>query len=120
MRTKVLLACLFVAGIAASFAIASPPPGKGHPHNGALTPTGSSMGTTTTSHGNGHAGKVALCHKTGSKWNPYVKIWVSKNSVKAHERRGDIAVSADGTCPKAKVHPGGGGTTTGTTTTSTP
>lgn len=113
MKTKALLACLFVAGLAASFAIASPPPGKGKPS----TSTGSSTGTATTSHGKGHAGKVALCHKTGSKSNPYVKIWVSKNAVKAYEKHGDLAVSADGTCPKGTKPGGGGGETTGTTTT---
>jgi len=115
MKTKMFLACLFVAGIAASFAIASPPPGKGNP-NGA-TSTSPATGTTTTAHGNGHAGKVALCHATHSKSNPYVKIWVSKNRVKAHERLGDLAVSADGSCPKTK--PGASGTT-GTTATTGP
>ena len=114
MKTKMFLVCLFVAGIAASFAIASPPPGKGNP-NGA-TSTGALTGTTTTAHANGHAGKVALCHATHSKSNPYVKIWVSKNRVKAHERLGDLAVSADGSCPKGSK-PGASRTnaTTGTT-----
>ena len=126
MKTKALLACLFVAGVVASFAIASPPPGKGNPHNtstGSSTgsSTGTSTGTATTSHGSGHAGKVALCHKTSSKSNPYVKIWVSKNAVKAHEQRGDLALFANGSCSKGST-PGHGGTTgtaTGGTTTGT-
>jgi len=127
MKTKVLLACLFVAGIAASFAIASPPPGKGNPHNaGPAASTGTSTGTTGTTTTTSDK-KVTLCHKTGSKSNPYVKISVSKNAVKAHMKHGDIAVSADGSCPKG-TKPGGGGTTgttgttgatTGTTTTTT-
>ena len=122
MKTKALLACLFVAGIAASFAIAAPPPGKGNPHKaGPTASTGTTgtgtTGTTTTSSDR----KVTLCHKTGSKSNPWVKISVSKNAVKAHMNHGDIAVSADGSCPKGSKHGGGGttgttGTTTGTTT----
>src|SRR5712691_10117083 len=129
MKTKALLACLFVAGIAASFAIAAPPPGKGNPHKaGPTASTGTTgttgtgtTGTTTTSSDR----KVTLCHKTGSKSNPWVKISVSKNAVKAHMNRGDIALEAERSCPKGSK-PGGGGTTgttgktTGTTTTTTP
>jgi len=122
MKTKALLACLFVAGVVASFAIASPPPGKGNPHNTSTgSSTGTSTGTATTPHGSGHAGKVALCHKTSSNSNPYVKIWVSKNAVKAHEQRGDLALFANGSCSKGST-PGHGGTTgtaTGGTTTGT-
>ena len=33
--------------------------------------------------------KVTLCHKTGSKKNPFVTIRVSRNAVKAHLRHGD-------------------------------
>ncbi len=126
MKTKALLACLFVAGIAASFAIAAPPPGKGNPHKaGPTASTGTTgtgtTGTTTTSSDR----KVTLCHKTGSKSNPWVKISVSKNAVKAHVNHGDVAVSADGSCAKGSTPGGGGttgttGTTTGTTTTTTP
>ena len=87
MKTISLLACLFVAGILASFAVAGPPPGKGKPQ----------QSTTTTTHGKGHAGKVTLCHKAGPrKW---VKVRVSKNSVKAHLKRGDVEPAADGSCP---------------------
>src|SRR5437016_14525472 len=115
MKTKALLACLFVAGVVASFAIASPPPGKGNPHNASTgSSTGTSTGTATTSHGSGHAGKVAPCHKTSSKSNPYVKIWVSKNAVKAHEQRGDLALFANRACPKRPTP--GHGVTTGTPT----
>ena len=86
MKTISLLACLFVAGALASFALAGPPPGKGKPQQ-----------DTTTTHGKGHAGKVTLCHKAGPrKW---VQVRVSKNSVKAHLRRGDVEPNADGSCP---------------------
>jgi len=57
MKTISVLACLFVAGILASFAVATPPPGKGKPQT-----TG-----TATMHGKGHAGKVTLCHKAGAR-----------------------------------------------------
>jgi len=92
MKTFALLACLFVAGTVASFAVATPPPGKGKPQP-------ATTGATTTS-GKGHAGKVTLCHKTGSKKKPFVKVLVSKNSVKAHLKKGDVAPDAGGSCPK--------------------
>ena len=101
MKTISLLACLFVAGALASFAVAGPPPGKGKPRP-------STTGTTMT-HGKGHAGKVTLCHKAGP--NRFVKVRVSKNSVKAHLKRGDVEPAADGSCPKPA------GTTTQVTTT---
>jgi hypothetical protein len=90
MKAFALIACCFLAGTVASFAVATPPPGKGKPQSG----------TTTTTRGKGHAGKVALCHKTGSKTKPYVKVLVSKNSVKAHLKKGDVEPAADGSCPK--------------------
>ena len=95
MKTFALLACLFVAGTLASFAVATPPPGKGKPQP-ALT-------ETSTTQGKGHAGKVTLCHKTGSKTKPYVKLVVSKNAVKAHLKKGDVEPAADGSCPKPSV-----------------
>jgi hypothetical protein len=33
--------------------------------------------------------KVTICHKTGSKKNPFVTIRVSRNALKAHMRHGD-------------------------------
>ena len=33
--------------------------------------------------------KVTICHKTGSKKNPFVTIRVSRNAVKAHLKHGD-------------------------------
>ncbi len=106
MKLKILLACLFVAGIAASFALAAPPPGHGHGkgQNPALT------STSTVSSDR----KVALCHKTGSKKNPWVKIVVSKNALPAHLRHGDVPAPAGG-CPKAAPT-----SSTSTPTTTTP
>ena len=94
MKTISLVACLLAAGVLASFALASPPPGKGKPQQ--------TTGTTTT-HGKGHAGKVTLCHKTGSQTKPFVKVKVNQNAVKAHLKRGDVEPNADGTCPKPEA-----------------
>src|SRR5579884_1187018 len=55
MKLKIMLAAIFLAGLAASVAIAQPPPGHGNPHVGqgnapAVTTTGTTgtTGTTTT------------------------------------------------------------------------
>jgi hypothetical protein len=100
MKLKLaFIVCVFVAGLAASLAVATPPPGKGN-----NTTTGTTTTTTTSK-------KVTLCHKTQSKKHPYVKITVSKSAVKAYTKHGDVFPNADGTCPKAPE------TTTTTTTT---
>ena len=103
---KVLLAAVFIAGLAASFAVASPSKKPGQGATSGTTATGS---TSTT-----EDKKVTLCHKTGSKSHPWAKIRVSKNAVKQHMRHGDMALSGNGECPKAPA--AGGGTTTGATT----
>jgi hypothetical protein len=109
MKMKILLAAIFVAGLAASFAVASPSKKPPQGSTSGTTATGTTSSTTTT-----EGKKVTLCHKTGSKSHPWVKIRVSKNAVKAHMRHGDIALGPNGDCPKA---PGaGGGTTSGATT----
>ena len=115
MKIKAILLALFVAGLATSFAIAAPPPGKGK-NKGQTTGSTSgttATGTTATTTTGGEEKKVTLCHKTGSKKKPWVKIKVSKNAVPAHMRHGDMAPGAGGDCPKAGST---GGTTTGTTT----
>ena len=45
--------------------------------------------------GYGYAGKVTICHHTGSKKNPFHTITVSANAVPAHLRHGDTI----GPCP---------------------
>src|SRR6478609_2725623 len=101
MKTKAALLVLFAAGVAASFAIAAPPPGKGK-NKGAVAAatTSTSTGTTSTGTTTGTERKVTLCHRTGSKKNPWVKIKVSKNAVRAHMAHGDKPTGADGGCPK--------------------
>jgi hypothetical protein len=118
MKLKTILAVLFVGGLLASMAVAKPPPGKGNPHATTGT-TASSTGTTTTGHGKS-GGKVTLCHKTGSKTNPWVKVTVSAKAAAQREKKGDVPVGADGKCPAAKTKPHStstGTTSTGTTTT---
>ena len=124
MKLKALLLTLLVAGFVTSMAVAGPPPGKGHDKGDkagkksgapALTATTTTSGTTTTttSKGKGKAGKVMLCHRTGSKKHPYVPIVVSRNAEKAHLKHGDLPMPASGGCPTTRD---GGGTTTTTTT----
>ncbi len=122
MKLKALLLTLLVAGFVTSMAVAGPPPGKGNDKPGkksgapALTATTTTSGTTTTatttSKGKGKAGKVMLCHRTGSKKHPFVPIVVSRNAEKAHLKHGDLPMPASGGCPTTRD----GGTTTTTTT----
>ena len=114
MKLKILLVAVFVAGLVVSFAIAAPPPGKGHKggkgkgrNAGAAATSTSSTGTTTTTAGK----KTLICHRTHSKKKPYHLIRVSTKSVPAHLRHGDV-YPTNGQCPSSV------GTTTTTSTTS--
>jgi hypothetical protein len=124
MKLKSLFLILFVAGVAASIAVAKPPPGKGNPHRGgsedaavAATTTGSTTGSTTTgttattTTGVPPARKVLICHRTGN--GRYVLVSVSVNSALARGKKSGDVPAAGGKCPGAT------GTTTGTTTTGT-
>lgn len=51
----------------------------------------------------GTNGKVTLCHKTGSKKQPYHKITVSQNALPAHMRHGDLPSVAGVPCPTQVV-----------------
>ena len=131
MKVKLFVLVLFAAGLLVGAAIADNGKGKGKGKDAvtATTTTGSSTttsdstttGTTTT--GKGSHSKVTLCHLTGSKTNPYVKISVAASAVKAKEAKGDVAPDASGKCPTAppatgkRKGKGGGETTTGATTT---
>ncbi len=56
----------------------------------ALTSVGAAVSPAGTPGASEQYGKkVTLCHKTGSKKNPYRTIRVSRNAVKAHLRHGD-------------------------------
>ena len=119
MKLKALLLTLLIAGFVTSIAVAGPPPGKGKsgkksgaPALTATTTTTTTTGTITTTASKGKAGKVMLCHRTGSKKKPFVPIVVSRNAAKAHLKHGDLPMPASGSCPTTS----GGGTTTTTTT----
>jgi hypothetical protein len=94
MKTRVLLlVAIAAAGVFASFALASPPPGKGNPHD--LTATGAT--TTTVNHGK-KKGKVLVCHKLPN--GHYVLVKVNGNSSRAKLKKlGDVLAGAGGTCP---------------------
>jgi hypothetical protein len=81
VRRLSILACVFAAGVLAAHAVAKPPPGKGKPR-----PTTTSAKTAGKSHG----AKIVLCHRTGSKTHPYVKVTVAASAVAAHLGHGDV------------------------------
>jgi hypothetical protein len=67
-----------VAAIAAAFAVA----GMGSV-GAAISPAGVPASASQ------YEKKVTICHRTGSKKNPFRTIRVSRNAVKAHLRHGD-------------------------------
>ena len=117
MKLKAITLALFVAGIAASYALADNGGGKG---NGKKPTAATTTAATTTvaEHGKGKANgkakqaekKVTICHKAGNS-GKFVKISVSKHAVQAHRKHGDVD-PVDGKCASAPP------TTTSTTTTS--
>lgn len=117
MKIKAFFLALFVAGVAASMALASPPPwahgGKGKHDPAVSTAATGTTGTGTTTTG-ATGGKVLICHRTHSKKHPYVLISVSVHSAHARGKHKDDLPATGGSCPSAPP-----GTTTGTTSTST-
>lgn len=86
MRLLLLLA-IAAAGVFASIAIASPPSGKGNPHDT----------TTAANHGKKKT-KVLVCHKLPS--GHYVLVSVNGNSSLAKlKHQGDVLAGAGNTCP---------------------
>jgi hypothetical protein len=106
IATPVTVIALLAAGGFAAVSIAQ---GGGLAH---ITTTGL---TTTT------AGKVAICHRTGSKVHPFHTITVAVPAVRAHLRHGDVLGPCTATTVAAMKRHGKGKhnttTTTGTTTT---
>lgn len=109
MKLKMILLAVFAAGLFASLALATPPPGKGH--NGQATTT---SGTTTTA----APGKVLVCHKVAH--GKYVLLNVSSKSAHARLKNShDVLAGAGGTCP-GPIQGHTDTTTTTATTTTTP
>jgi hypothetical protein len=54
---------------------------------------------------NAGAGKVNVCHITGSEKNPVVEISVSVNALKAHLDHGDFLPDASGNCVQSVPTP---------------
>jgi hypothetical protein len=94
MKLKIVLVALFVAGFAASLAVAKPPP----------------AGSTA------QGKKVLMCHKTAS--GRYVLVRVSKHSAIALKKSGDLP-AVDGSCAGLSTTTGSTDTTGTTDTTPT-
>jgi hypothetical protein len=67
-----------IAGLGAAFAVAA-----FGPVAGAVSPAGDAASAKQ------YADKVTICHRTGSKKNPFRTITVSRNALKAHLKHGD-------------------------------
>ncbi len=81
-----------------------PAPAGGCP---AVTPTPATTATVTatpsgtTTPAADQAGKITICHATGSSKNPYVLITVSVNGLNGHGKHtGDLIPAPAGGCPK--------------------
>ena len=104
LSVPVAVTALLAAGIFAAVSIAS---------GGGLAKITTTGLTTTT------AGKVTLCHRTGSKKKPFHTITVAVPAVRAHLRHGDVlGPCTAATVASMKKH-GNKHTTTTTTTTTT-
>jgi hypothetical protein len=106
LATPVAVIALLAAGGFAAVSIAS---GGGLGH-------GTTTGLTTTA-----GGKVAICHRTGSKKKPFHTITVAVPAVRAHLKHGDVLGPCTATTVAAMKKHGRGAAkhTTTTTTTST-
>ena len=63
-------------------------------------PSRTGANTTQAAAPQASAGKVTICHRTGSATNPFVQITISRNALAAHMRHGDPAPTG-GACPGA-------------------
>lgn len=84
------------AGPAAA-ATAAPAPGAGP--GAAPGEGGDQVGRPADPGGASDAGKVTLCHATGSDTNPFVEITISENGLHGHDDHGDLVPAPAGGCP---------------------
>jgi len=103
LATPVAVIALLAAGGFAAVSIAS---GGGLGH-------GTTTGLTTTA-----GGKVAICHRTGSKKKPFHTITVAVPAVRAHLKHGDVLGPCTATTVAAMKKHGRGAAKHATTTTS--
>ena len=85
---------------------------KGHSHANGGGPSANTGGGSQKGSSHAKAGKVTLCHATGSETNPYVEITISANALPAHQRHQDgrdIYPVPAGGCPGGSSPSGGGG-----------
>ena len=119
MRFTGTAIALFLAGVLTSLALAGKPPGVGHGHghgaSGSTTEATATVTTTTvtvtTTTAAAPAKLLVLCHRTGSRKHPYVKIDVPANAVWTRVKHGDLLPGPSGSCPSsisANASPGKG------------
>ncbi len=96
---------LFLAGVLTSLALAAKPPGVGHGHGASGSTTEATVTVTTTTvtvtttTAAAPAKLLILCHRTGSRKHPYVKINVPANAVWMRVKHGDVLPGPSGSCP---------------------
>jgi hypothetical protein len=96
---------LFLAGVLTSLALAGKPPGVGNGHDASGSTTGSTTAietttvTVTTTTAAAPAKLLVLCHPTGSRKHPYVKVSVPANAVWTRVKHGDLLPGPSGSCP---------------------
>lgn len=73
-------------------------PGAG---TGAAPGDGAAAGRPADPGSESDAGKVTLCHSTGSETNPFVEITISENGLNGHDGHdGDLVPAPAGGCPR--------------------
>lgn len=70
-----------------------------HNSKGSISIAGIALGLTLSVAALLNIHKVALCHKTGSETNPWVKIDVNVHAVAAHLALGDFKITDTAVCP---------------------
>lgn len=77
---------------------ATTPPGP-EPGPAAAHGDGAHPGPSADPGSASEAGKVTICHATGSETNPYVEVTVSENGLNGHDGHDDLVPAPAGGCP---------------------